>query len=119
MKITLGLFLIVFLLGCQKEKFISEEYQKLIGEWHNTNGDYTPRIVFKKNGSVTYSYAGERGYNFRVKHTEIGTTYQFGGNSWTRLSFESKNTDSALPSIGFDSPQFDTIMFHGIKFTKL
>lgn len=118
MKLIIYFFVFGVVMSCAKEKNISNEYQFLIGEWHNSNGSYFPRIIFQKNGMVSYLYAGKRGFNFRVLNTNIGTTYSLNGKEWTRLIFESRNEDSALPEIGYDSPDFDTIMFEGIKFMK-
>jgi len=119
MKITLGLFFIVFLLGCQKEKFISEEYQKLIGEWKNVDGSYSPKIVFKANGKVTCTIAERRGFNFQVLSTSIGKTFSINGKDKTQLLFHSRNKDSAMHSILFYSADLDTIVFYNQEFVKL
>lgn len=118
MKLINLFFVVVILLSCSKEKTISVEYQFLIGEWYNADGNYFPKIIFRKNGKVNYLYAGKRGFNFHVLNTNIGSVYTLNGNEWTRLILESNNDDSALPEIGYDSPDFDTIMYEGIKFIK-
>lgn len=119
MKLILLLFLIGLLFCCSKNNAISNEYQHLIGEWRNVSGEYSPKIVFQKGGKVNYNYAAKRGYNFKVISTSIGSTFALNGHSWTRLILKTSNEDSALPEISYDSSEFDTLMFEGIKFIKL
>ncbi|MES2798515.1 MAG: hypothetical protein V4638_00740 [Bacteroidota bacterium] len=71
MKWFLVVFTTLFLLSCQKEHNLGEDYNKLIGTWGNIGGDDSVTLFLKPNGVFEYHRSFERKGKFKIKSFEF------------------------------------------------